>query len=543
MGEAATAAAGKSGGGGGGGGDEESPTLQSKLVKALSRSIASPSSSRHSHASLTNNSNGHSGGTLGGGGSSSSGHGPGSGHGALGLGSGHGSGHNLSWHSSGGGGGGGAGSGHGTAGRRLSILSNASGSRHGPGSEAAPPPIPENGQLMGWAAPALESKGSGSSSTSSRSSAPPGLLDGFGKQVSLALHGTFGGEGGSGAGAGGTAISTTVGTSGSIEAAGGAGETLRGDADSSRHSETGSMSGVGRMAEGLMRHLDRAVSNMSADNGSAHGSGWGGSVSAAGGSAPGSTHGSVGSVGAWGGGGNTGGGGGGSRRPSATTSSMGVSGSGGGGSRRLSKSLLPWSQQDVDERPGEDGGVGDSGSSHLETSANATSDDVMGGLRRSVERVGRAFTGVGSAAPGANNDDPDEASKGRSSRAFTGVGAAAAAAYSTPRATPKVGMFGTPLHQGTAFRASGSAVPIGTPLRGGGGSVTDVSGHSHKRRLSTASDAATADAAVAGYEAAMAEWPAGKVKGNPAWEEWSPEKKLVCHLVTAGCLAAIVLTW
>ncbi|CAM9900049.1 unnamed protein product [Ectocarpus fasciculatus] len=41
----------------------------------------------------------------------------------------------------------------------------------------------------------------------------------------------------------------------------------------------------------------------------------------------------------------------------------------------------------------------------------------------------------------------------------------------------------------------------------------------------------------------MANWPAGKVEGNPAWEEWSSAKKLVCHLVTAGCLAVIVLTW
>ena len=87
-----------------------------------------------------------------------------------------------------------------------------------------------------------------------------------------------------------------------------------------------------------------------------------------------------------------------------------------------------------------------------------------------------------------------------------------------------------------------SAADIGTPR-----SLIDVSGHwpSENRRLSTLSTLSAAEpfGGGAGYDAAMANWPAGKVEGNPAWDEWSPEKKLVGHLVTAGCLAVIILTW
>lgn len=46
-----------------------------------------------------------------------------------------------------------------------------------------------------------------------------------------------------------------------------------------------------------------------------------------------------------------------------------------------------------------------------------------------------------------------------------------------------------------------------------------------------------------GYEAAMANWPAGKVPGEPAWEVWSPKKKVAAHFITAVGLALIVATW
>ncbi len=170
----------------------ETSNLRSKLVKAISRtSNTSPDTSAHSLNSQHNEGAAGSGSVSGSGGGSGhgSGSGGGSGHGALGLGSGHGSGS-------------GGGSGHGTVGRRLSLLSATSaGSRHGPGgsrhgSEAAPAPIPENGEVLGWS-PDLDRGEGGSGSGSGGGGSPPGLLGEFGKHLSLAINGTFGSEGGS----------------------------------------------------------------------------------------------------------------------------------------------------------------------------------------------------------------------------------------------------------------------------------------------------------------------------------------------------------
>lgn len=567
--------------------NEEPSDLRSKLVKAISRNThPSPDTSGHSHShtpsSSTNNSR-HNGGIND---ISGSGHGSGSGH-------------SLSWHS---GGGGGGGSGHGTVGRRLSG-STATSSRHGPGggsrhgSETAPAPIPENGEL----------------------GSPTGLLGEFGKQFSLALNGTFGGESGGSAcdaaAADGSmpppaavakrssdAVTSSLSNSGEAgPGREGAREKDQGDADSCSNSDAGSMGGVGRMAEGFLKHLDRAVSSMSVGDGSAHGSGWGGSVSAAGGSVQGSTHGS-GSVA-----GNIGGGGG-----------------GGGGSRRASGILLPWSQQDVDE--GQDDSVGgEEDSSSTKLGDPKASDDMVGGFKRGVERVGRAFStgarstgntprgggagfglstprggggggggGFSSGTPRAN-DETDESLKDRIGRVLTAVGVGPTSggtprggggagggggAQVTPRAPTSLKDFSTPLNERNV-RASTTAAAFGAPLRvfAAGAetygtplhslsgpaaanadtprdNVVDVSGHgstagavagtgaTHKRRSSISSETAAAVVdTAAGYEAAMANWPAGKVPGNPAWEEWSPGKKLSCHFVTAGCLAVIVATW
>lgn len=343
---------------------------------------------------------------------------------------------------------------------------------------------------------------------------------------------------------------------------------------------------------------------MSLGEGSAHGSGWGGSVSAAGGSNHGSAHGSVASVasvGAWVGG-NTGGGGT-SRRQSGSSS---IGGGGGGGSRRPSGILLPWSQEDVGELRGGGDGDGD-GDREGKGEVPKASDDMVEGFKRSVERVGRVFSagGAGSRSTGntprgfgggfskgtprgrggagggfgrgnphgggsgvvsasgtpRGNDGADEGFKGRVGRAFTtAVGGSSStagtgtggAALTTPRATLSLKEFSTPL-SGPALRASTGLETYGTPRA----SALDFSGHggpaaagaaaagaaTHKRRFSAASELAAVTDTAAGYEAAMANWPAGKVEGNPAWEEWSPEKKLACHFVTAGCLAAIVCTW
>eukprot|EP00903_Cladosiphon_okamuranus_P006254 g6137.t1 len=547
---------------------EEPSDLRYKLVKAISRNInSSPDTSAHSHSSSpgssANNSrhNGVANATNG------SGHGSGSEHG-----SGSGSGHSLSWHSSGGGG---TGSGHGTAGRRLSGGTAGTSSRHGPGggsrhgSETAPPPIPENGELG--------------------SPSPNGLLGEFGKQFSLALNGTFGGEGGGSAGQAAAAEgsmpppppvvvkrdSDAATSSLSTLGEAGARENEQRDADSSSHSDAGSMGGVGRMAEGFLKHLDRAVSSMSMGDGSAHGSGWGGSVSAAGGSTAGSTHGS-GSV---------------------------AGNPGGGGSRRASGILLPWSQQDVDEGQGEE-------SFATKPDPAKASDDMVGGFTRGFKRAfstgvrstgntprggGGGFSkgttphgsghGFSIGTPGAN-DEADESLKHRIGRALTAVGGGSVGgtprgggggggggglAQVTPRGSTSLKDFSTPLNERNG-RASTTAAAFGGPLRvfAAGGEtyttplhslsgraanagtprdgVVDVSGHgstvgasvgaaaTHKRRSSISSEAA-------GYEAAIANWPAGKVPGNPAWEEWSPEKKLACHFVTAGCLAVIVATW
>ena len=454
--------------------------LRDRLVKAISSKNPALDSPAHSNPSSTNSSR----------------HGPrrewtldGAGSGTLvsihGTGSGHGSsGHGVNWHGLGGGG-----SGHGAGGARRAPVVHSSGSRHGVGgsrhgSDAAPLPIPENGEVLGWTPTA---EGSDRDSVSE-----PGLLGEIGKQMSLALSGAFGSEHGSSASAktvsgcemmpppalrersgSGTSFASSlrgaVGTGGEGGKTGGGGGS-GGDQDSSE--EAGGI-GVERVTEGFfMKTLDRAVSSLSVGGGSsAHGSGWGGSVSAGG-----SGHGSVGSTGVGGSGG-------------------GVGGGGGGGSRRSSGVLLPWSQQDVGDdredgvegevasRVGEDKGEGD---------GEGDSDDLVEGLMRGV---GRALTAVGVSA---GAPDPPSA-----------------------------------------------AADVGTPS-----SMIDLSAHcpsegrrlSESRRLSTVSVADSLGGG-AGYDAAMANWPAGKVEGNPAWEEWSPEKKLLGHLMTAGCLAVMILTW
>ena len=441
--------------------------LRDRLVKAISKTTTateSPANSTNSNPSSASNSrhglrrewslDAAGSGTL------ISVHGAtGSGHG-----SGGGSGHGVNWIGLSGGG-----SGHGA--RRAPVV-NSSGSRHGMGgsrhgSDAAPLPIPENGEVVGWTQPPgeiLERVGA----------SEPGLLGEFGKQVSLALSGAFGSEHGSVAsaktGGGGEGIpptdprerlesGTSVGSSLMRGLGGKSGKAGGGDADSS---EEGAGAGVEQPTDGFfMRNLDRAVSSVSIGAGSsAHGSGWGGSVSAGG-----SAHGSVGSIGVGGGGGGGGSGGG------------GGGGGGGGSSRRASGVLLPWSQQDEQEKELEGKTSRGEGS--------GASDDLVDGLMRGVER---ALSAVGAVA-GA----PDPPS---------------GAGIETPR------------------------------------SMIDLSTHcpSDSRRLSTLSVAESMGGG-AGYDAAMADWPAGKVEGNPAWEEWSPEKKLVGHFVTAGCLAVMILTW
>ncbi|CBJ33658.1 expressed unknown protein [Ectocarpus siliculosus] len=418
---------------------------------------------------------------------------------------------------------GGSGSGHGTACRCLSALSSSStGSQHGSGSsrhgsESAPPPIPENGELVG----ALD--GSGGSGSSS----PAGLLGEIGKQFSLALNRSFNLEGSDT----GEASKPPPPVSKPRDPRTTAEKGLE---DTSSHSEK---TGVGRMAEGLLKQVDRAVPSISVGDGSGHGSGWGGSVSGAGGSAQGSAHGSVASVGALG---------------------SGV----GGGSRRPSGLVLPWSQQDMDQ--GRDGGGGGGEDEATNLDADASGDN----------RFGRAFTGAGAGGgtPHLNDGGHDE-SMGPAERAFAaafgggGGGSGGGAVCSTPRVTshPKLS-FGTPVTErvvststsasiyGTPSRVTPSASVFGTTLRGfaadtagpSAGSTAGGSGHGSAgpvRKSSFAIEGVVAVDKVAGYEAGMANWPAGKVEGNPAWEEWSSAKKLVCHLVTAGCLAVIVLTW
>ncbi|CAN0232176.1 unnamed protein product [Ectocarpus sp. 4 AP-2014] len=366
------------------------------------------------------------------------------------MGSGHGSsGHSLSWHSNDAGGGG-SGSGHGTAGRRLCTLSSSStGSRHGLGSsrhrsEPAPPPIPENGELVG----AMDSSGG------SGSSSPAGLLGEIVKQFSLALNRSFGHEGSDTGEASMPPPPPPV--SKPREAGATAEQGLQG---TSSHSEK---SGVGRMAEGWLKQLDRAVSSISVGDGSGHGSGWGGSVSGAGGSAQGSAHGSVASV--------------------------GVLGSGvGGGSRRPNGLVFPWSQQDMDQGREGGGGSGEDEATNLD--ADASGDN----------RFGRAFAGAvaGGGTPHSNDGGRDE-SIGPAERAFAAAFGGGGAVCSTPHVTPHAKLsFGTPVTErvvststsasvyGTPSRVTPSASVVGTPLRGfaadtagpSAGSTAGGSGH------------------------------------------------------------------
>lgn len=503
-----------SGGGGGGGvvddtsSDGNHPeSFTDRVVRAMSmntgldlstHSSSSPMSiSRHDRR-RARSSEGTSGGpttprgSQHGGTSSSNGLGSGSGHGS--------SGHGISWHSLGLGGGSGGvgagagngnGSGQGAPGRRSSGGggggSGGGNSRHSlgswHGSDAATPSIPENGELIGL---------SGSDNGNS-------LFGEVGKHMSLALSSAFGSEKGSLSGGGGdgefipppplasSGSTRWIGSEGG-EGEGGHGLVRRegGERNLSYHSETGSEGGARRAAEGFLRQIDDAVTSFALGRGSGGGGGGGGS-----------THGSEwdGSMSA------AGSAHGGSTLGGSTHGSVHGSVHGGGrGSRNSSGSLLPWSQHGGHEERGNGHHGDDLGGGVSSSGKDNGGDDMIDGLMRGVERALSAV-GVGPGTGGAVDGSP------------------------------------RPLSSGTGS--------LTTPH-----SVVDVSAHnisfiSMGNRSTSAAEAAAAAAVSkgAGYAAAMANWPAGKIHGNPAWEEWAPEKKLACHVVTASCLAMIIVMW
>ncbi|CAM9920621.1 unnamed protein product [Scytosiphon promiscuus] len=331
-----------------------------------------------------------------------------------------------------------------------------SGSRHGPGgsrhgSESAPAPIPENGELVGWTS-GPDSKGDGGDGGGV---SPPFSLGGFGKQFGLALNGTFRTEGGVPAEA--------------VPLPSPAASASKDPLDSAA---PGVMSGVGRMAEGFMRHLDRAVSSIA--------------------------------------------------------------------SRRSSGLLLPWSHQDV-SRVGDEGSEVDR-SDHPGTNADDEKPTVDR-LKRGggVGPLGRVFAAAGNGSRSSTPRASDLATEtGASLKAREGHALSAAAVgnggASSRSSTPRGIACGTP-------RGGSSAKTFAAPLTERNLRASTSAAASRNGPPPAASKALLLLEKAAGYEAAMANWPAGKVPGNPAWEEWSPEKKLVCHLVTAGCLAVILLTW
>lgn len=409
---------------------------------------------------------------------------------------------------------GGSGSGHESSsggGRRPS----ATGSRHG--SDSAPPPIPENGEVIGWK---KSPQGFVDGSRGGSDSGGGGVLGQVGSKMGRALSEAFGVEvvgsivdnadgnsehyhHDSGDGDGGNAtlppISKYLSNSSaslalmargaSVSAVGGgtkgSGNGGVGDPDLSCHSvDSNSSGGIGRAAaDVLRRQFDRAVSSLSIGEGSsAHGSML---------SAGGSGHGSVVSI----------------------SSTVGGGGGGGGGgslSRRSSGLILPWSQSDVDD------GGGDIDNSGSRNDIGERQED-------------------GSFRSGAAENDDDDIVEGFK--------------RGLERALSAVGVVHTPRSQMSSPRGFAAPSPRGATNPGvldsndqghDSGSVTDSNRFTFSREPST-----TLATVVngAGYDAAMANWPAGKVEGNPAWEEWGSEKKLFCHFVTAGCLALIILTW
>lgn len=241
---------------------------------------------------------------------------------------------------------------------------------------------------------------------------------------------------------------------------------------------------TGSLGEGFMKTLGRAISSISlGSNGSGHGS------------VQGSTHGSVqGSVH-------------GSIQGSAHSSGGGGAVAGGAvvGSRRPS-GLLPWSQLDDGEAAEVDIARNEYGLGtprNLSSAANLGTPRATSTASLAPPRSHRALTGDGFR---------------RRWRSLSGVTA------STPRAL------------------SSAAVGYSRIFFGVGGSGNDGSSSS---RLVDSGEVPFQPprTRAAGYEAAMTNWPAGKVPGNPAWEEWSVEKKLFAHIVTASCLALIIATW
>ncbi|CAN0011635.1 unnamed protein product [Sphacelaria rigidula] len=131
--------------------------------------------------------------------------------------------------------------------------------------------------------------------------------------------------------------------------------------------------------------------------------------------------------------------------------------------------------------------------------------------------------GDGAGEMGRENDGADNGSMlGEVKRALSSIGAMPAApSPATVNESRSVFSYGSSHHDTAALGASFHSVG--------------------DRRAAAA--AAAGVTLVAGYEAARANWPAGKVEGEPAWEVWSDKKKLVAHLITASCLALIVATF
>lgn len=167
-----------------------------------------------------------------------------------------------------------------------------------------------------------------------------------------------------------------------------------------------------------------------------------------------------------------------------------VAGGGSGASRRPSGGLLPWHEYSNDTNwtlPA----VGVVTPSNMSSAASLGTPRAVSAANLAPPRNLRAFTSDGFR---------------RGWRSLSNVTAGTPRALSSAAARCSKSFFGV--------GASSGEVPFSTP-----GSTP------------------------AGYEAAMANWPAGKVPGNPAWDEWSVEKKLFAHIVTAFCLALIIATW
>lgn len=250
---------------------------------------------------------------------------------------------------------------------------------------------------------------------------------------------------------------------------------------------------TGSVTEGLMRKIDRAMSSISlGSNGSGHGS------------AHGSVHGSI------------------------QGSAHGSGGGGGGGASRLpSGGLLPWSRLDKGEA--------------------AEVDVARKEYGKGTWKASRANSSLSHRADSSAEDDRAE---GIVHWALSAVG------VGTPRNVSSAVSLGTPRAMSTASLAPSRSHRALTSdgFRRGWRSFPSVTASTPRALTSAASffgvGASSGEVPLpppgskaAGYEAAMTNWPAGKVPGNPAWDEWSMEKKLFAHILTASCLALIIATW